>query len=570
MRFLPLLACAFLLTVVAPSFGQPRPVPKKTDEKRLTIKFENAKWSDVLVWFADQTDTPFVGSARLTGTFTFIGPKDRSYTINEIVDILNEALAPLQYRLVRRTESFTIVGESDKLDVSQVPIVRVDELPSRGRTEVARVLVSLKALTPEDIAPQVKKLLSPNGDVFVLADRLVLQDTVGNLRQILQAIKELDDHAPDAKRPQPAAPQFRKYTLPTASAEPTLRVLQQFFQNTRSMRMSVIGNNTLLVWASPNDHEQVEAILQSIPMPAIEVIPLNFLQSARTVETLRAMFRSAAGLYLEADASRDAVIVRGNPEQIKEVKAALVQLGEAPVAMPARIISIEQGNAATLADEIYRLMKEMKPNPVQIITPDKKPEPLKPKPDPKNPGKTLPPLTLTVLGNKLIATCDDPELLVLIQELSRLTTRVCTFGDFQILPLRSASAQDMARLLHEAFNSLDAAQPARVRIVADPASNSLLVQANPLDYLEIKRLLAALDVPHGEAEADVSNLVVLLKFAKAADVAKTIVDVYRPKDARRGSISVSVDERTNTLVVRGTQMQIKEVKALIDQLDAPK
>jgi hypothetical protein len=83
------------------------------------------------------------------------------------------------------------------------------------------------------------------------------------------------------------------------------------------MRMSVIGNNTLLVWASPNDHEQVEAILQSIPVPAIEVLPLYTLQPSRTVETLRAMFKSAAGMYLEADTARDVVMVRGNPEQIK-------------------------------------------------------------------------------------------------------------------------------------------------------------------------------------------------------------------------------------------------------------
>ena len=214
----------------------------------------------------------------------------------------------------------------------------------------------------------------------------------------------------------------------------------------------------------------------------------------------------------------------------------------------------------------------MKPNPVQIITPGKKSEAPKPKPDPKNPGKMLSPLTLTVLGNKLIATCDDPEVLVLIQELTRLVTKDgASESGFEIMQLRTASAADIANVLQQAFNGPDM-QTGRVRIVADPASNALLIQANAIDTLAIKRLLAALDVPHGESEAEVSNLIFMLKYTKAADVAKTIADIYQSKSAHpgRAGFSIGVDERTNSVIVRGTQAQIKEVKALIDQLDAPK
>jgi type II secretory pathway component GspD/PulD (secretin) len=489
------------------------------------------------------------------------------------VDILNEALAKSQFRLVRRTNSLTILADSEKLDISQVPIVRMDELPSQGRSEYARVVVSLKTLTPEEVVPQIKKLLGPQGDVFALADRLVLQDTVGNLRQILPTLKDLDDRAPIAKRPQ-AEQQFRKYVLPTASAESTLRVLQQFFQNSRTVRMSVAGNNTLLVWASPVDQEQIEAILQSVPQPAIEVVQLTTLQATRTIDTLKAMFKSAGGLYLEADPSGNAIIVRGNPEQIKEIKAALLQLGDAPNAAPARVITIQHGNAAALAEELQRLLGQMVSNPIQIIAPGQKAEPPKPKPDPKILGKSLPPLTLTVVGNKLVAACDDPQVLALIRELTRLVTKDggAEFGDFQILRLRAAFAMDMAKLLQEAFNGPEFGPLGRARIVADPATNSLLVQASPLDMLSIKRLVNSLDIPHGETEAEIMNYIIALKHTKAEEIAKIIADVYQPKGTRpgRAGFSVGTDARTNTIVVRGTQAQIKEVKTLIDQLDVPK
>src|SRR5262249_40928169 len=118
----------------------------------------------------------------------------------------------------------------------------------------------------------------------------------------------------------------------------------------------------------------------------------------------------------------------------------------------------------------------------------------------------------------------------------------------------------------------DAPLSGRVRIVSDQATNSLLISANALDKLSIKRMLAQLDVPHGESDAEVLNYIIALKHTKADDIAKIIADVYATKgrQAAPPSFSVGVDSRTNSLIVRGSQIQVKEVKALIDQLDVPK
>src|SRR5262249_14907878 len=141
----------------------------------------------------------------------------------------------------------------------------------------------------------------------------------------------------------------------------------------------------------------------------------------------------------------------------------------------------------------------------------------KPKKNGEKPGGKDLPVTITAFGNKLIVTSDDPKALALVQELTRLLTQTPEGkGDFEIIKLNNASATDMAKILDEAFNGpKQQTQPQQqfpffnnrfgvqppanptpntIRVVADPATNSLLVRASPLDMLTIRRLLdTALD-----------------------------------------------------------------------------
>src|SRR5262249_27910570 len=157
------------------------------------------------------------------------------------------------------------------------------------------------------------------------------------------------------------------------------------------------------------------------------------------------------------------------------------------------------------------------------------------------------PVTITAFGNRLMVHCDDPEILTLVSELIRFfTSSKMTEGDFQVIHLRYAMAADAARVLDEAFNGPRPQQggfggrgrgfgggggfgpgggggfgpgggggfpfaapgattpttptPDRIRVVADPTSNSLLVQASPLDLLTIRSLLdRAID--NGDSDA---------------------------------------------------------------------
>ncbi|MFO0967017.1 MAG: secretin N-terminal domain-containing protein [Gemmataceae bacterium] len=55
-------------------------------------------------------------------------------------------------------------------------------------------------------------------------------------------------------------------------------------------------------------------------------------------------------------------------------------------------------------------------------------------------------------------------------------------------------AAPRARLETEAFNGKDG-KAERIRVVADPEVNALLLRARPLDMVTIRRLIETLDVP---------------------------------------------------------------------------
>src|SRR5262249_41622555 len=134
------------------------------------------------------------------------------------------------------------------------------------------------------------------------------------------------------------------------------------------------------------------------------------------------------------------------------------------------------------------------------------------------------------------------------------------------------------------------AQNNKVRVVADPGTNSLLVRASPLELLNVKKLLTYIDTSEPiDAKAVIRTHVIgPLKFAMATQVAYLIRHVYRehmnenPRSAtvsgfsgftfggasgfagrgvntdrnvdaqgnpRAVSLSLGIDDRTNSLVV---------------------
>jgi RNA polymerase sigma factor (sigma-70 family) len=179
------------------------PPPK---EKTFTFEARQKPWKGILEWYSEISGLPFVGNELPAGTFTFVPPENKKkFTLVEITDILNEGLLAKGHLLVRRAASFTVLPADEKIDRALLRRVSVADLAKLGKTELVTVELPLKAVSAGDLAPEVKKLLGPFGDVVALekANKLIVSDVAVNLLRVARIVKEVEDR--EAAKPPPAA-----------------------------------------------------------------------------------------------------------------------------------------------------------------------------------------------------------------------------------------------------------------------------------------------------------------------------------------------------------------------------
>jgi general secretion pathway protein D len=286
--------------------------------------------------------------------------------------------------------------------------------------------------------------------------------------------------------------------VPGGNADALAKNLQEIYKAVPGIRISAVGSGSIMVWAGPSDQFEILEHIRGAKEQngAPEVIPLTVLDATEVVDTLKGMFGDGkgGGPFLKADTARNAVVVKGTPDQMSDIRVALTALGEGGTPTTGgtmRVITLDRGSAAAVAEELERMLPKLLQNPVQVITPggnaNKSSEPSK-ESKPKSSGKQEPdsseeqeappigtqfvdpqqqkpaakdnqpagkgpPVKITAIGNKLIISSDDPKALQTAQEMVRLLTQPQSGqGEYEAIRLKNASATDAAKALDEAFN----------------------------------------------------------------------------------------------------------------------
>lgn len=403
----------------------------------------------------------------------------------------------------------------------------------------------------------------------------------------------------------------------------------------------------------------------------IPLTTLQASDVALTLKGMFVDLRTGQGPYIEGDSSRNSIIVKGTGDQIADIEAALKAIGEAGGSSQMRIINVDRGSTSTLAAELERMLMQTRGIPVQVIkptppagqtppTPPPANNPDAPKPgsgggdtppqisDPQKPNQQPPvnpnqkPIVITAVGNKLILTSEDPAALAYAQELVRLLTQPGGDGDFEIIKLKKANASDAAKVIDELFNGKQQPQQgggggnpfggggrggnpflqmmqqqaaaagggaasSKVRIVADPNSNSLLVRASPVEMITIKNLIKnSIDADEDATGTQKVHPLGPFKYAIAQEVAQVISTVYRDftgQDFRSGGaggfggfgfggfgmaggrtqgnsrgtdalgnpktnpLSVGIDDRSNMLWVLSSDAMFKDIEKLANEIE---
>jgi general secretion pathway protein D len=205
-------------------------------------------------------------------------------------------------------------------------------------------------------------------------------------------------------------------------------------------------------------------------------------------------------------------------------------------------------------------------------------------------------ISADTVGNSLLVTDYAENVVRLAQIIESLD--VAGVGEPVIIPLKYASAQEVANLLGRVFGVSAAAtvatpqgiDPQRIEVAVDVRSNSLVVRTdNPSRLSRVQNLVASLDVPTQVA----GNVhVIYLKNAEAAKVAQTLRNILSgdtsaaaaadvkssvtgnqaanqatAASSASGAGMVQADAATNALIVTAPDAIFNNIQAVVEKLD---
>lgn len=198
----PLTAVQGLLAVLTlawamptPAQDPPTPLPpaaEATVPKEITFNFSEVPWEEVARWLADIGQKSLLVEAKPAGSFTYFDK--RKYTFPEALDIINSVLLTKGHVLLVRNNFLILADLKEGIPPHRVEYVNVADLPSKGRTELVKVLLTLKGLVAAEAKKEFESMSSPHGKIISLdsTNQLMIVDTAQTVQQIVDLIQELE------------------------------------------------------------------------------------------------------------------------------------------------------------------------------------------------------------------------------------------------------------------------------------------------------------------------------------------------------------------------------------------
>lgn len=174
-----------------------------------------------------------------------------------------------------------------------------------------------------------------------------------------------------------------------------------------------------------------------------------------------------------------------------------------------------------------------------------------------------------------------------VRRLIRLIEEVDIGGAGQqmwIEPVQNGSAADLAKRLNELFDLGTPGKPGTgadasglSRVLADEASNSLIVVGTENSYLRLLELMKRLDaratdggrvhvlaLQHGIAEEMANTLTQMLGAGGKKDAGGTANGMFE------GEVRVTADKSTNSLIITSSNRDYATLRLVVDELDQPR
>ncbi len=434
-------------------------------------------------------------------------------------------------------------------------------------------------------------------------------------------------------------------------------------QGLRDAGVSVIGSrdgNVLLVSADEEDLAIVQELVAQIDQPemgndrVLDVIALKHADPADAAALIGQMFparRADERVIVTPQANRNSIIVSAPPKSIEGVRELVSRIDTLPDAGSTRISTVQLESAR--AADVARALADALPEGVRIqITPVERSNSLlltgsdeaialvteqiksldtetalspvefrrfeikhqsvtdvaytvrsMMRGRPRSPGTPEPNFDPLFDDNVLAVTASADEMPFIEQVITQIDTPRGTTRKTEFFRLEYAPAESTAEALKVFYGQFapEASSPAQrdVTVVADPATNSLVISADESVWDGITNLISQLDTE--EYDTSQQLVVLQLQHADATSVARAInsglrapleeqlrreqlrvreesrnrgrrddpIDMPTVLVSMEGMPTVSAEIQTNSLIVFAGRKDLARIEAIVKQLDVP-
>ncbi len=147
--------------------------------------------------------------------------------------------------------------------------------------------------------------------------------------------------------------------------------------------------------------------------------------------------------------------------------------------------------------------------------------------------------------------------------------------ELEVIPLRFASAKDLAATIQKLQQSSVKGAPTKNKISADDRTNSLLISGDKSSRQQVRKIIAKLDTSQPLQE---KTKVIYLKYAKAVDLAKVLTGfsaIQKTTKAttkgaagtQKADIDIQADEASNSLIITAEPDVQRNLAKVISRLD---
>ena len=525
-----------------------------------------------------------------------------------------------------------LLAKVDVAPPTETGIVKMYPLAHADVTRVAsmlQALVSQGLYKPGLVSAGTNTIAQAREKVSITSDIrtnvLIVSASKENFAVIDEVLRTVD-----VKEGWGLAGNVKLYVLRHARADAVAPTLQQMFDRKRQAEAATGGQprslpvvivpdartNALLVAASKEQVDEVDILVGKLDVADITrtfSFRVFYLQntSAATIEpTLRQLFQrlpsagaaAAAGITTIADPKANALIVAAGEDELTLVETLVKELDK-PVGTNGgqllRVFPLAKADATQLAQTVTQLYDATRPTG----------------------GVSGVSITADARSNSLVVSAAKADMENLSELIAKLdTSQLTDVTEIRIFTLRHADADQLATILTGALTSRPQAMTGEsatraqllrfigqlpdgkelmatalkrgVQITSVPRTNSLLVQAPVETMVLLARLISALDTTDPRS-AEIR--VFTLNNAEAVQMATVLTSLFRLQlaagqrksarvtlattqpagaasatfgSAEQDALTITVDARTNSLLVCGTRENVDLVGGVIRELDA--